>query len=95
MPAPAPSTFGRVVAGTIGLLIGGSVTYYMTKDYQLIKYTPPELNADGTPKHKKVQVQFREMQPLELTPEAKMRRQAKLSRARVQEAEQIIQEPTS
>jgi hypothetical protein len=85
---------GRVAAGFCGLLIGCSVTYYMTKDYQLIKFTPSQPNADGSLPPKKVKVTFREMQPLELTPEARERRE-QLIREKKQEIEQIIQEPTT
>ncbi|CEP23383.1 unnamed protein product [Cyberlindnera jadinii] len=92
----APTNTGRIIAGFIGLAIGGGVTYYLTKDFQLIKFTPATPNPDGTFPPKKVSVTFREMQPLELTPEAQKKREQNLAaRAKKNEIEQIIQEPTS
>lgn len=65
-----PSAFGRTISGLLGLTLGGYLAYYLTQDYQLIKYTPLDPNIKDQGK-KGFQVSFREMQPLELKPEVK------------------------
>lgn len=73
----APTSTGRTIAGLCGLLLGFGTTYYMTKDIQLVKFEPATPNADGSLPPRKVKVSFKEMQPLELTEEAKRRKRAK------------------
>lgn len=102
--APTPTSTGRFIAASIGLAFGCFTTYFMMKDFQLVKFEPADSPLDENGRKKRVKVSFREMQPLELTPEAaeRLRKQTleeeKLNAKKVlnkQELEQIIQEPTS
>jgi len=100
---PSKQVSGRFIAGTISGFIGFISTFYFfgTK-YQLVKYTPPELNEDGTVKAKKFRLRFSDPEPLQLKADVAAR-QEKLQkeyeeRERLKdiiEREQIAQEPTS
>lgn len=46
----------------------------MYKDFQFVKYTPPELDEDGNVKKVPLNVEFKDTTPLELTQELKLRR---------------------
>ncbi|KAH3673650.1 hypothetical protein WICMUC_003553 [Wickerhamomyces mucosus] len=68
-----PTPFGRTIAGLFGLALGGCFAYLLTKDYQLIKFEEYQTEEERA-RHKKLQVRFREMQPLELKQDVKKKR---------------------
>ncbi|CCH46237.1 hypothetical protein BN7_5828 [Wickerhamomyces ciferrii] len=96
---------GRKIAGFIGGLSGLVVgIWFFTKNYELVKFTPPERNPDGSLKPKKFKVTFQPTSPLKLKPEVEAKQKqaikekylsGKMTEQEKNEYEQILQEPTN
>ncbi len=103
LKGPKPMS-GRQRAGMIGGILGLALSaYILGSNYEIVKFTPPETNPDGSVKAKKFNIRFAEMQPLKLKPEVAAKQEQVLKEKEerdklmkdIEEREQIVQEPTS
>lgn len=77
MPPRADSS---IIVKTLIVLVGWSAGLYLgaqfgLKDYQIVQYTPPEVDDQGHRKPVPFKLTFTDVTPLELKPELKERRE--------------------